>query len=909
MEPEEPKSLPAVSPVEAADFGVWVERYQRLVRWRLARWVPRQDVDDLALDVFRAWQRSLETGEGAAATSGRGSRGCKRVQAWLLGEARERARQHVRALQGSDSGRIDYRRWRSRRRRSLPPVDALSTHRLKRAYRHYRQRGVAAGALAAGAVGAGVAEAGAVEAAWQAAALRCLASLPLRYREILEASYLRARSAQNIAEQRQRTPASVRQILLRVRRLVSRAVAHLPLPETARDGDLVLAALPTPRWGRLSDVQFVAACLAASSAEAAAVVVVEKTSSGPPPLDSETASGVVELPGAPPVAVEPPPRVLLPGLAGEGRGRRAKLPGPWALVGLTGGVGLLVVLGVFLSFFGRNTTPGVAEAAGAGEAKGAQLAGEPQALGPGALGLGPLGPGALGPGVPAAADNARPAGVRDAVAMGAGPDFAAEPLREPVLEDPFKQAGELPQDRDLAADPANLIKDAGPVAAGPQISEFGWGRLITSPDAQWQVDPMAALGLDSANWEPAGVALPLVLGQASLELVGGGSIRFQGPVQLRVRRAQQGPKAGQTATVVVDIQEGMFQVQVSDVATDPTCLVLTDGAEAVVTASSDVWLQASPDFGTTVEVLVGAVRLEAGASDWGTVELQSDGDYLAQVLPASQGDRATPGAVGVVQRDGGFFGVLVHDRRPLRVSQPATFAAAFQVVLRRLREAPARFDADWRAVLEQLESQHRAARRVAAGDGSGPLYSGDRLPESPDLQRLLTRGLAGPTGLAERFGGQNFAGQLNFNGRVIDLGAFGEIDKVRQELQAELNQARGNGRGNRRPRGNPFDPDEMVNQMMDHQLRQLEVMANLVNQFPGDAAVLGLADALPGAAGGHATQLDPVVHHFNQLTAATGHEDRAAARQHSLAALDAGLESEQQRAERLEAMRRKLHQR
>lgn len=902
----EPKSLPAVSPVEAADFGVWVERYQRLVRWRLARWVPRQDVDDLALDVFRALQRSLETGEGATATFGRGSRGRKRLQAWLLGEARERARQHVRALQGSDSGRIDYRRWRSRRRRSLPPLHALSTLRLKRAYRHYRQRGVAVGALAAGAAGAG-AEAGPVEAAWQAAALRCLASLPLRYREILEAYYLRARSAQNIAEQRQRTPASVRQILLRVSRLVSRAVAHLPPPVAARDGDLVLAALPAPRWGELSDPQFVAACRAASSAEAAAVVGVEKNLGGPPPLDSETAVGVVELPGAPPVAVEPPPRVLSPGLAGEGRGRRSKWLEPWALVGLTGGVGLVVVLGVLLSFFGQNTTPGLAEAAGAGEAQGAPLAGELQAL---------------GPGVPAAAGDARPAAAGDALAAGAGPDFAAEPPRELVLEDPFKRVGEPPQDQgqDLAADPANLIKDAGPVAAGPQSSEFGWGRLITSPDAQWQVDPVAALGRDSATWQREGIELRLTQGQAGLELAEGWSVRFQGPVQLRLRRAAVGGRAGAGAgpgkSVEVELLDGWFQVQVPEGAATPAELVLAAEATAQVSLGSDVWLQASPDFGTCIEVVAGGARLVTGPKPWEVVELQAADRYLAQVLPASFGDRATPVAIAAVHQNGDFVGRLVHDQEPLHTSQPLIFERVFQVLLRRLREAPEQIDRDWRTVVEQLGVAERAGR----GNDEVPetLYSGDRLPEYPELQRLLMRGLVIPQGGPGQMVrlGNVVGGRVVVNGREFDLGDAEKVNRARQELEVEVNQARNarvnqrvNQRGNRRGFDRPFDPDAMVEQMMDHQMRQLEVMADLVNQFAGDAAVVGLAEALPGGGEDLAMSLDPVVHRFSQLTAATGKQDRAAVREHLLRALNIGLEDEQQRAERLDAMRRKLHQR
>jgi len=908
VEPVEQKRLLASSSVEAADFDVWVERYQRLVRWRLARWVPRQDVDDLALDVFRAWHRSLETGAGATATFGRGSRGRKRVQAWLLGQARERARQHVRALQGSDSGRIDYRRWRSRRRRSMPPVDALSTHRLKRAYRHYRQRGVAAGAVGAGAA----------DAAWQAAALRCLASLPLRYREILEAYYLRARSAQNIAVQRQRTPASVRQILLRVRRLVSRAVAQLPPPETALHGDLVLAALPAPRWGQLSDSQFVAACLAASLAEAAAVVVVESTSSGPPPLESETASGVVELPGAPPVAVEPPPRVWSPGLAGESRGRRSKWLGPWALVGLTGGVGLVIVLGVLLSFFGQNTTPGMAEAAGGGEPKGAQRVGEPQASGAGAFGAGALGAGAPGAGVLAATDNGRVAAAGKAVAVAPGPDFGAEPPWEPVLEDPFKRAGEPPQDQDqdLAADPANLIKDFGPAAAGPQITEFGWGRLITSPDAQWQVDPRAALGRDSATWEREGIELRLTQGQASLELAEGWSVRFQGPVQLRVRRAAGGRRAGAGAgsgmSVEFELLDGWFQVQVPEGAAAPAELRLAAEATAQVSVGSDVWLQASPDFGTSMEVLSGQLRMVMGRKPWEVVELQADDHYLAQVLPASFGDRATPVAVAVVRQNGDFMGRLMHDQEPLHTSRPEIFARVFQVLLRRLREAPEQIDQDWRSVVEKLGVVARADR----GNDQVPetLYSGDRLPEHPELQRLLMRGLASPQGVPGQMVrlGNAFGGRVVVNGREFDLGDAEKVNRARQELEVEVNQARNarvNQRRNRPGRLNPADPDAMVEQMLEHQMRQMEVMADLVNQFAGDAAVVGLAEALPGGGEDPAMSLDPVVHSFNQLTAATGKQDRAAVREHVLRALNIGLEDEQQRAERLEAMRRKLHER
>ena len=861
----EHKSQPASSSGEAADMDGCVERYQRLVRWRLARWVPRQEVDALAREVFQHLRQCLATDAAADAVAERPWRTRRRLPFWLLGQARERARQHVQALQASKSRRLAYRRWRARRRRPLPPVEALSTARLQRAYRVYRQRAESRGETAA---------------AWQAAAVRCLASLPLRYRQIVEAYYLQARSAQNIANHLQRSPASVQQILLRVRRLLARAVADLPPPAAAWHGDLVLASLPKVRWGERSDAHFLADCLTAG----AATVGAEKTPLGPPMWESEQASGVVELSGPPPVAVEPPPRVASSDLGRAGRTRRARLTRPWALVGLAAGLGSVVIGGVVLSFGGWHLTPGMT--------------------------------GANGPG----GNNAN--GAAAIAAVGPGPETGREPTLDPVvldpvvlgpvMQEPIERAQDEPPDQTLAADPANWIKDLGPLVAGQQITELGWGRLIVSPDAQWQRDPTAALGRALAAWEPAGVALPLVRGQASLELAAGGVIRFQAPAQLRVRRAKQGPGGEEADALEVEITEGHFHVQVAPVAQTPTRVVLAGGTQAVLPSASEVWLQVSPEFGTTLEVLAGSVRLLSETRAWGAVELQSDGDYLAQVLPAAQGERGCPAAMGVVQRNGGFVGMLVHDRRPLRVSQPTTFAATFQIVLRRLREAPARFDEDWRVVLEQLEAQHRAARRAAAGDGAGPLYSGDRLPESPELQQLLARGLAGPPGLADRFGGQNFAGQLNFNGRVIDLGAIGELDKVRQELQAELNQARGaraNGRGNRRPRGNPADPDEMVQQMLDHQLRQLEVMANLVNRFPGDAAVVGLADVLPGAAGVEPAPVDPVVHHFRQLTTGTGQEDRAAARQHLLAALESGLENDQQRAERLEAMRRKLHER
>jgi hypothetical protein len=164
--------------------------------------------------------------------------------------------------------------------------------------------------------------------------------------------------------------------------------------------------------------------------------------------------------------------------------------------------------------------------------------------------------------------------------------------------------------------------------------------------------------------------------------------------------------------------------------------------------------------------------------------------------------------------------------------------------------------------------------------------------------------------------GNVVGGRVVVNGREFDLGDAEKVNRARQELEVEVNQARNarvnqrvNQRGNRRGFDKPFDPDAMVEQMMDHQMRQLEVMADLVNQFAGDAAVVGLAEALPGGGEDLAMSLDPVVHRFSQLTAATGKQDRAAVREHLLRALNIGLEDEQQRAERLDAMRRKLHQR
>lgn len=190
MEAVDHELLAAAGRGDHAAVAELVCRYHRLVRWRLARLVPVDQVDDLAQEVFldlakMIQSRSVAGGPAAAIEVS--------LAAWLVAVARRKAVNYFRAAQ-------------------------RYAHLLER----YQQR--LGGEVDEQALLTDSSEA--MVATPAEALADCLDRLQLKYREIVDGYYAHGQSAEVLAAHTGRTPGAIRMILMRVRRSLAKCMAR-----------------------------------------------------------------------------------------------------------------------------------------------------------------------------------------------------------------------------------------------------------------------------------------------------------------------------------------------------------------------------------------------------------------------------------------------------------------------------------------------------------------------------------------------------------------------------------------------------------------------------------------------------------------------------------------------------------
>jgi RNA polymerase sigma factor (sigma-70 family) len=174
----------AVRRGEGAAFAEIVERYQRLVRWRLALLVPADMVDDLAQEVF---VRLAEACRDPATPL------IQSMAGWLVVVARREAANYFRQVQRRESLLQKY----LGRFFGDPTGDGLVQ----------TTRWV-----------------GPQPSAHLEALEECLQMLQPKYREVVDGYYLQGQSAELLAVQTARTPAAIRMILMRIRRSLGKCI-------------------------------------------------------------------------------------------------------------------------------------------------------------------------------------------------------------------------------------------------------------------------------------------------------------------------------------------------------------------------------------------------------------------------------------------------------------------------------------------------------------------------------------------------------------------------------------------------------------------------------------------------------------------------------------------------------------
>lgn len=207
VEAAEHELLEAAGNGDRAAFAELVRRYQRLVRWRLARLVPADQVDDLAQDIFVDLAKTLQTGAKLGSSpatecsaSSSSSTTIASLAAWLIAVARRKAANFFRATQRYDQLLAKYQQ----------NVGNSSTERML---------------LTDGAEP--------IESTQLEALAGCLELLQPKYREIVDGYYAHGHSAEVLAVQTARTPGAIRMILMRIRRSLAKCISRRQEPESS----------------------------------------------------------------------------------------------------------------------------------------------------------------------------------------------------------------------------------------------------------------------------------------------------------------------------------------------------------------------------------------------------------------------------------------------------------------------------------------------------------------------------------------------------------------------------------------------------------------------------------------------------------------------------------------------------
>jgi len=195
MEASDQELLRAVGRGSSDAFVELVRRHQRLVRWRLARMVPADQVDDLAQEVF------LELSSQATRLAAAGIRS---LSAWLLQLARNKAVDYLRVANRQQAQLLGYCQSQSRLDRATATLGSDDL-------------------LAAGEI---------------LAMRHCLQKLQPKYREVLDGYYEQGKSAELIGIQTGRTAGAVRMILMRIRRALAKCIRQQMSRESGSWNDL-----------------------------------------------------------------------------------------------------------------------------------------------------------------------------------------------------------------------------------------------------------------------------------------------------------------------------------------------------------------------------------------------------------------------------------------------------------------------------------------------------------------------------------------------------------------------------------------------------------------------------------------------------------------------------------------------
>lgn len=669
----------------------------------------------------------------------------------------------------------------------------------------------------------------------------------------------------------------------------------------------VLASLPVRSFGRLNDAQFVERCLeavgqATQMPMASGAVGPQPLEScvpastianlgGPPAFDLDDGITFVEPSAIPPIAVEPPPVCQTDAVSAKPTWNSANR---WvSKVALAAAV-ILMAVGTWWFANGQRWMGGPtdwAENRPTGEPSIRKTPVENRGAAAGAAELDRL-------------DNPNPVGLEnvanaDDVALPRQPlvgDAAVDVdpmLAEDPNHDPKFEPNRFPQViRGAPEDEPNFIKDTGEeILAGPLHTKLAVGQLVAGRDALWEAEP-EAWGIQPERNGRAARSIRLTRGEAQLVLDNGLKVGLQAPAAFQF-----------VSPTKLRLIDGMFLVEPSTDGAPLDWTIATDCFDVAPATPARFFVTTSAEFGTGVEVLDGEARLLPQSGLGEPVLLNRDGYFGGHFLPAADATSTKPGAAALAHRDGSFAGRIVAFKAPLMISSSDVFGATLQTIVQRMREAPVDFERDWRHVLGRLE-QLKANQRNRPGLRHEVRFSGDLLPAFPELQADLGRGIPLPKGPFDLDQIRQIAGQLNLNGQLINLNDLGELREIQRGLADDLQQLRQQQEQMQRNRNrrNAMDPDLMAQQLMIQQMQQIEMILKMAQGFQGQ-----LPGQLPGA-GAPVAPTEPVVASFTNLVSPEGQQDRAAMVDQLQRSLAESLEDETQRKQRLDSLRRKLHQ-